>query len=39
MFGYDQKMLSVRYAGGPLLQAGPPPELRRLSALRRTSRK
>jgi hypothetical protein len=24
MFGYPQKTLSVRYAGGPLLQAGPP---------------
>lgn len=24
MFGYDQKMIPVRYAGGPLLQAGPP---------------
>ena len=24
MFGYDQKTLPVRYAGGPLLQAGPP---------------
>jgi hypothetical protein len=27
MFGYDQKTLPVRYAGGPLLQAGPPPGL------------
>ena len=27
MFGYDQKTLPVRYAGGPLLQAGPPPEV------------
>ena len=26
MFGYDQKNLPVRYAGGPLLQAGVPPE-------------
>ena len=26
MYGYDQKTLPVRYAGGPLLQAGPPPE-------------
>ena len=26
VFGYDQKTLPVRYAGGPLLQAGPPPE-------------
>jgi hypothetical protein len=25
MFGYAQKTLPVRYAGGPLLQAGPPP--------------
>ena len=25
MFGYSQKTLPVRYAGGPLLQAGPPP--------------
>jgi hypothetical protein len=25
MFGYTQKTLPVRYAGGPLLQAGPPP--------------
>lgn len=24
MFGYTQKTLAVRYAGGPLLQAGPP---------------
>jgi hypothetical protein len=24
MFGYSQKTLPVRYAGGPLLQAGPP---------------
>ena len=24
MFGYEQKTLPVRYAGGPLLQAGPP---------------
>jgi hypothetical protein len=24
MFGYDKKTLPVRYAGGPLLQAGPP---------------
>ena len=24
MFGYAQKTLPVRYAGGPLLQAGPP---------------
>jgi hypothetical protein len=24
MWGYDQKTLAVRYAGGPLLQAGPP---------------
>jgi protein ImuB len=24
MFGYAQKTLAVRYAGGPLLQAGPP---------------
>jgi len=24
MFGYSQKTLAVRYAGGPLLQAGPP---------------
>jgi hypothetical protein len=24
MFGYEQKMLPVRYAGGPLLRAGPP---------------
>lgn len=27
MFGYSQKTLPVRYAGGPLLQAGPPPGL------------
>ena len=27
MWGYDQKTLPVRYAGGPLLQAGPPPEI------------
>jgi len=27
MWGYDQKMLPVRYAGGPLLQAGPAPEI------------
>jgi hypothetical protein len=26
VFGYDQKTLPVRYAGGPFLQAGPPPE-------------
>jgi len=26
MFGYDQKTLPVRYAGGPLLQVGPPPD-------------
>jgi hypothetical protein len=26
MFGYTQKTLSVRYAGGPLLQVGPPAE-------------
>jgi hypothetical protein len=26
MFGYDQKTLPVRYAGGPLLQAGVPAE-------------
>jgi Zinc carboxypeptidase len=26
MFGYDQKIFPVRYAGGPLLQAGVPPE-------------
>ncbi len=26
MFGYTQKTLPVRYAGGPLLQAGPPPD-------------
>lgn len=26
MFGYAKKMLAVRYAGGPFLQAGPPPE-------------
>jgi len=25
MWGYSQKTLAVRYAGGPLLQAGPPP--------------
>jgi hypothetical protein len=25
MFGYDQKTLAVRFNGGPLLQAGPPP--------------
>ena len=25
MWGYGQKTLPVRYAGGPLLQAGPPP--------------
>ena len=28
MFGYTQKTLPVRYAGGPLLQAGPPAGLR-----------
>ena len=27
MWGYDQKTLPVRYAGGPLLQAGPSPEI------------
>ena len=27
MWGYDQKTLPVRYAGGPLLQAGPPPDI------------
>ena len=26
MFGYDQKVLPIRYAGGPLLQACTPPE-------------
>ncbi len=26
MFGYAQKTMPVRYAGGPLLQAGPPAE-------------
>jgi Zinc carboxypeptidase len=25
MFGYSERRLPVRYAGGPLLQAGPPP--------------
>ena len=25
MYGYDQKTLPVRFDGGPLLQAGPPP--------------
>ena len=28
MYGYDQKTLPVRFAGGPLLQAGPPAGLR-----------
>jgi hypothetical protein len=31
MFGYAQKTLPVRYAGGPLLQAGPPPGLEQLA--------
>jgi hypothetical protein len=26
MFGYPERRLAVRYAGGPLLQAGPPPD-------------
>ena len=32
MFGYDQKTLPVRYDGGPLLQAGPPPGFEQFAA-------